>query len=453
MKSFAFIPWLGSLAIAYPAERILTHEPHGHLIHNTGIFSPDGQRIVFDARNDETQLARSTWIGTADIRTGREAVLYQIPAPAPGGPGVGAASFSPVADTVVFLKGLDNASESLPYAPQRRSGFLVDLAAPGQARHLDARDVTPPFTQGALRGGTHAHQWSGDGKWLSFTYNDAVIRTAGAAPSDLRTVGVTFCGKPVSVSRPVDAEDFSGDGFSVVIAAVTAHPAPGSGEISRAYDEGWVGTHGYRKEDGSRQERSIAFIGDIVALTGKPNSEVFIADLPTDITAPGAAGPLEGTRDQLPSPPAGIVIRRLTHTELTSAPGLQGPRHWIRSSPDGGTVAYLDQDSDGIVQIFGISPNGGEPRQISKFSESVDTPFSWSPDGKHLACSSGGRVALVPAAGGPGVFLTDKSAPGCQPLHGTVFSPDGKTLAFNRLLPHPDGGQYLQICIADVPSN
>ncbi len=32
---------------------------------------------------------------------------------------------------------------------------------------------------GALRGGTHRHEWSGDGKWIGFTYNDAILKALG----------------------------------------------------------------------------------------------------------------------------------------------------------------------------------------------------------------------------------------------------------------------------------
>jgi hypothetical protein len=37
------------------------------------------------------------------------------------------------------------------------------------ARNLDARDLLPPFTPGALRGGTHVHQFSPDGMIVSST--------------------------------------------------------------------------------------------------------------------------------------------------------------------------------------------------------------------------------------------------------------------------------------------
>ena len=145
--------------------------------------------------------------------------------------------------------------------------------------------------------------------------------------------------------------------------------------------------------------------------------------------------------------PAGVGIRRLTRTESTPRPGLQGPRHWLRASPDGTVIAFLDEDEKGIVQIFGTSPNGGEPRPLSRLRQSVDTPFTWSPDGRFLATSAGGRIVRITAATGASKFLTPPAPPGCHPRHGVVFSPDGKHLAYNRLLPHPDGGDFLQICL------
>lgn len=435
------------------AERAITHGRKGHLIHNSQVFSRDGRHIVFDHRNDETQLAASTGIGKVDIRTGEETEIYRVAAANPGGPGVGAATLSPVADEVIFIHGLDNASEALPYTSHRRSAAWVSLAAPGKMTRLDARDVTPPFTPGALRGGTHAHHRSGDGTLVSFTYNDAVIPAPGPAPADLRTIGVTVLGKPVEVDASRPGEEFSGSGFSVLVVPVTANPKPGSDEISRAYEEGWVGSMGYLNPDGSRQAKAIAFIGNIVTEAGAFQSEVFIADLPDELTKSRPDHPLEGSATELPSPPAGVVIRRLTRTGATTQPGLQGPRHWVRPSPDGSTVAFLDEDENQIVQIFGVSPNGGEIRQLSKLKQSVDTPFTWSPCGKWIACSAGEQVHRLDVATGDSVALTRKFPAGQHPRHGTVFSPDGSAIAFNRLLPHPDGGNFLQICLVKVPQD
>lgn len=435
-------------AVAGASERVLTTRAAGHLIHNAQVFSRDGRHIVFDSRNEETQLAGSARIGMVEIASGKETVIYETSRGSSHGPGVGAATFSPAADEVVFIHGLDHAGPDQPYAAHRRSAALVSLAAPGKMMRLDARDITEPFTPGALRGGTHAHHWSGDGEMLSFTYNDAVIPAPGPAPADLRTIGVIARRIPVSVADTRPGDEFSGLGFTVLVVPVTATPAPG--ELSRACEEGWVGKNGYLRANGSRQKRALAFIGSTVSADGRPITEVFIADLPDDLSKPGA-GPLEGTSKQLPAPPASVVIRRLTRTEDTPRPGLQGPRHWLRASPDGTVIAFLDEDANGIVQIFGVSPNGGESRPLSHFRQSVDTPFSWSPCGRFLATSAGGRIVRLTVATGSAELLTPPSAAGRHPLHGVVFSPDGKHLAYNRLLPHPDGGKFLQICMLSLP--
>ena len=58
---------------------------------------------------------------------------------------------------------------------------------------------------------------------------------------------------------------------------------PGSGEIKRANEEGWIGTSGYVREDGSRQRRAIAFQGQIVTAQGENVTEVFVVDLPDQL--------------------------------------------------------------------------------------------------------------------------------------------------------------------------
>lgn len=434
---------------ALAAERVLTSTEAGHLIHNSQVFSRDGRHIVFDSRNDETQLATSARIGVVEIATGKETVIYETSRSSPHGPGVGAATFSPAADEVVFIHGLDNAGPEHPYAAHRRSAAWVSLAEPGKMARLDARDVSAPFTPGALRGGTHAHHWSADGNLLSFTYNDAVVPAPGSAPDDLRTIGVISRHRPVAVAGIGNAEDFPGLGFTVLVVPVTSRPRPG--ELSRACEEGWVGSDGYLRADGSRQKRALAFIGRTVGTDGTPLTEVFIADLPDDLTRAGDS-PLEGTADRLPAPPAGVAIRQLTRTASSPKPGLQGPRHWVRASPDGSTIAFLDEDSEGVVQIYGVSPLGGEIRALSRLKQSVETPFTWSPDGRYLACSAGGRITRIDARSGHAETLTPPPENGEAPCNAVVFSPDGSHLAFNRRLTHPRGGKFLQVCLLELPT-
>lgn len=432
---------------AVAAERVVTTRAAGHLLHNSQVFSRDGRYIVFDSRNDETRLASSTRIGMVEVATGKETVVYQTPRSSPHGPGVGAATFNPAADEVAFIHGLDSASEKSPYAPHRRSAALVSLSEPGRMKRLDARDATPPFTRGALRGGTHAHHWSADGEWLSFTYNDGVVAAPGPAPDDLRTIGIVMRHKPVDVDGVDGADDFPGLGFSMVVVPVTPKPAPGG--LSRAVEEGWVGSNGYRRADGTRQKRALAFIGRTVDADGVPVDEVFIADLPEDPICSGSE-PLEGTVDRMPAPPPGVSLRQLTRTASTARPGLQAPRHWVRSSPDGSCIAFLDVDPDGIVQLWGVSPLGGEVRQLSRLPLSIETPFTWSPCGRYIATSAGGRILRIDTVTGAHEMLTPPSSGGAEPRHGVIFSPDGNHLAYNRLLPHPAGGKFLQICLLNL---
>jgi hypothetical protein len=57
---------------------------------------------------------------------------------------------------------------------------------------------------------------------------------------DLRTVGVMIPG-PVHVAHDPSEENNSGEMFSVIVAKVTENPQPGSDEIDKAFDEGWIG--------------------------------------------------------------------------------------------------------------------------------------------------------------------------------------------------------------------
>ena len=243
----------------------------------------------------------------------------------------------------MFILGPENPTPDWQYDFSHRQGVIVDWAKPGVAVNLDARDLTPPFTPGALRGGSHVHVWDAHGDWVSFTYNDALVE------SDIRDIAVSAPRQRVSVSKD-HPRNHDGEYFSVLVSRTTAKPTPGSDEIKRACEEGWVGHNGYLRADGTRQRRALAFQGSVVTAKGETLSEVFIADLPEDLTQPGES-PLAGTTTTRPSPPRGVVQRRLTFTAERKFPGLQGPRHWLRCSPDGSRIAFLMKDDAGIVQL------------------------------------------------------------------------------------------------------
>jgi Tol biopolymer transport system component len=236
--------------------------------------------------------------------------------------------------------------------------------------------------------------------------------------------------------------------FSVLVSRTVNEPRPGSDEISRAFEDAWVGTRGYVQPDGTRQHRAIAFQGHVRTRSGATISEVFIVDLPDDLTVPGNA-PLEGTETTRPNPPRGVEQRRLTFTENRKYPGLQGPRHWLRSSPDGSRIAFLMRDESGIVQIWSISPGGGEPQQLTRNTFDVASAVSWNPDGRSIAYVADNSVFVSDAETGDATRLTIRADDGSAPRpEACVFSPDGKRIAYVRPIEN-NGRTHNQIFVVE----
>jgi hypothetical protein len=227
-------------------------------------------------------------------------------------------------------------------------------------------------------------------------------------------------------------------------------PRPGSDEISRACEEGWIGTRGYTRPDGTRQRRALAFQGKVTTTRGDEVSEVFVVDLPEDVSRPGDA-PLAGTPTTRPAPPRGTQQRRITFTADRKYPGIQGPRHWLRSSPDGSRIAFLMRDNDGIVQIWTVSPNGGAPQQITRNPFSVASCFFWSPDGQSIAYIGDNSVCTTNIYDRATARLTERTAETTAPRpEACVFSPDGMLIAYVRPVAR-DGATFNQVFV--VPSS
>jgi hypothetical protein len=430
-------------------SRQVTTAPHGHVLTNTGVWSSDGRWIVYDVRSTaDGALFDGIRIERIEVETGRVEVLYE----SRDGACCGVATASAVDDRVVFILGPERPDSAWSYGPARRRGLVVRASRPGVAESLDARDLADPFTPGALRGGTHVHVFSPDGRLVSFTYEDAVLDAApGPAERSLRGVGVTMCELPVTVP-PTHPRNHSGH-VTVLVTRLADEPRPGGDEISRAFEEAWVGAAGYRRPDGTWQRRALAFQGRVTATDGTPVDEVFIVDLPDEphrLLEPGDR-PLAGTPTTRPAPPATVRQRRLTFTTHRRHPGIQGPRHWLRSSPDGARIAYLARDERGVVQIFTVSPTGGEPTQLTTSACDIASSFSWSPDGRRIACVIDGSVCLVAASDGGIRRLTppvrDESRPRPEAC---VFSPAGTRIAYVRPMPDQAGRAHNQIFVVDA---
>jgi hypothetical protein len=437
-----------------PEPHQITTAPHGHVLTNSGVWSPDSRWIVYDVRSaPDGSVFDGTRIERVEVNTGRVEVVYE----SREGACCGVVTHSPVDDRLAFILGPERPTTDWSYGAARRQGVVVRTSRPGVVENLDARDLMPPFTAGALRGGTHLHVFSPDGGAVSSTYEDAVLEAAADAGQggerSLRGVGVSACGRPTTVPT-THLRNHDGSAFTVLVSRLTDAPSPGSDEISKAFEEAWIGEAGYANADGVRQRRAIAFQGHVVTTMGETISEVFVVDLPDELAdlATAGEGPVAGTATTRPAPPRGVRQRRLTRTADRRYPGIQGPRHWLRSSPDGTRIALLMRDDAGIVQLFTVSPAGGVPRQVTADAVGIASAFSWSPDSERLACVIDGSVCLVDAGSGEVTRLTAAARDGMGPRpEACVISPDGRRIAYARKVVAVDGRTWNQIFVVDVP--
>lgn len=428
-------------------ETQLTYSAYGHMLNSGQAFSKDGKWLVYDTRNDDTKIISTGSIEMVNIVSGEIKQLYHTKNQSEYGPGLGAASFSPVADRVIFIHGIRNANAQNPYGFTRRTGVAIATDQPQVPIFMDARDIKAPFTPGALRGGTHAHSWSGDGKWLCFTYNDYIIEQCSKtnpAVQDLRTVGLMFP-EAVKVAEDAAEENNSGQMFSVLVTRVTENPVAGSDEIDKAFDECWIGTKGYQHSDGRWQERAIAFQGLVKDENGRRKTEIFVVDLPVDLKVANPGTYIEGTTTTRPDVPAGVKQRRITFTKE----GVRGPRHWLRSSPDGSMIAFLSKDPNGVINAFTVSPNGGSPKQVSFNDFDIESGLNFSPDGKYISYVARHAVYVTELATGKSTALTDSFTEKDKPVSAVLWSPNGKTLAYNRFVEN-DEGRNLQIFLISM---
>ena len=402
-----------------PPERQLTHSAKNHMLDNNDNFSPNQRFLCYDTREMAGPgIENSRSVEMVEIATGRETVLYEAKHFVTGveaAPGVGAASFSPIDNKVVFIHG--PMVEEVPvrgyYGKPNRQGAEVAADGKGLLTWLDKRDVNRDreTIAGAHRGGTHRHEYSLDGKRIGFTYDDFILSQYE------RTVG--YMEKNAKAPAPASC-------YFAILVPVAPRGTARPGEIERAFGDSWVGRHGLMR----------AFIGKAREADGSYQESLFVVDVPRDVDITTA---YSGSPARFPEPPKGTRIRRLTHTR---AEGI------VRGTVAGDRLAYYAPDAQGTNQVFIISSSGSDqdadpahrPVQATSLPKGAGPGLRWHPSGNWIVCTSNGGIVATRVKAGPdfgkSTFLTPQGDG--PPRDQLVISPDGKLLAYNRAVPSRD---------------
>ena len=423
-------------------EKQITFDSKNHELDNNDNFSPDSKWLCYDTRKSTGGIGGNNNIEKVNIETSEMKILYRCPNQTNLGPGVGAVSYSPAENKVIFIHGLTNCNENRPYDFSRRTGVMIDESKPAEPIFIDARDVTFPFTPGALRGGTHRHQFSDDGQWIGFTYNDAImaqIEKETGKKVNLRTIGVsTSTLGPVKVDCDNAGENINGKWFSALVVKVVPEPKPDSDEISKAYGDTWIGSKGYLKPDGSYQ-RARVFLGDCHDGNNNKLTEAFIVNIPEKINIPSNQGPLQGTINQMPAPPKGTVQKRLTYTESKKHPGIIS----VSSSYNGQYISFVAKDNSGIEQAFLMSPTGNDIRQITRHKTDIQGNLRWNPKAAQFCYVCDNSIFIYDIDSEKGSRKTKKSI---DTPFSLVWAGNSKIIAYNRKM-KDKSGQFTQIFV------
>lgn len=429
-------------ATSEPGEWQVTFSPISHNLDNNDNFSIDNLYLGIDTRDTVgSGIGGGTTIMKVNIWTGEETVIYAPETYMSGdnkAPGLGAASYSPLADEVIFIHGplLSEVAERGYYSTRNRQGGIVAADGSQKLSWADCRDVTSDTTpKGALRGGTHRHEFTADGLRLGFTYDDFLLQNYP------RTLGFMQPARNVCGNARYYATL-----LVPVVPAGTAKP----GEIEQADNDSWIGARGLMR----------GFIGKVKQSDGTYMSSLFVVDIPAkvDITTNDP-----GTKSRFPGPPQGTTIRRLTNKPASGI---------VRGSFDGTRVAYYAAAPDGTSQVFIINSKGSDlspdpamrPVQATFFPGGVQGGVRWHPSGNSIAVQADNGIAVICVKPGPlfGIshFVTSHGPNQVKP-EALVWGRDGHRLAFIRRTPTFDetatflkdvgGNDFKQIWITDFP--
>lgn len=392
-------------------EKQISFSHKNHSLDNNDNFSPNDKFLCYDTRGTvfNQDIANSKSIEKIEIATGVETILYEPESVTGelGAPGVGAVSWHPSENKVIFIHGplLDEVKIRGHYGIRNRSGVEVSADGKAMITRVDMRDVATDrlTTPGAQRGGTHRHEYSLNGKRIGFTYDDFLVQNID------RTIGY------------MEPNPAAPKGYTHYFAVLLKPAEKGKakpGEIEKAYGDSWVGPAGNMR----------AFIGKVREENGVDyTTDLFVADIPEETNITTASS---GDKDHYPEPPQGIKIRRLTHSG--NVEGI------VRGSFDGKKIAYLSKDPNGILQVYVIDSKGSDlagnknkqPKQLSNFSSNASS-VRWHPKKNWVFAITGGDVVTICAEAGNNFGKAAMLTNDRQPRNAMVVSHDGNTLAYD----------------------
>jgi Tol biopolymer transport system component len=112
------------------------------------------------------------------------------------------------------------------------------------------------------------------------------------------------------------------------------------------------------------------------------------------------------------------------------------------------------RDESGMVQLWTVSPCGGEPAQVTHLPFSVSSAFTWSPDGQYIAFIADRSVFVAQLNTGHCFRLTHKNTDADAPLPlAAVFSPNGRHIAYEQRVMCSDGKRFNQIFVVKMPDH
>src|SRR5690606_28842592 len=126
--------------------------------------------------------------------------------------------------------------------------------------------------------------------------------------------------------------------------------------------------------------------------------------------------------------------------------GIEGPRHWLRSTPKGDKIAFLAKDSLGIIQVHWVSPNGGEIQQLTFNPFPVQGPFNFSPDGNFIAYAADNSIFLTELSTKKSYRISERKPDEQRPMFAPVWSSKSDKLAYMRYV-KKGGSKFLQIFV------